>query len=133
VFLPVKRATLLIPSGPEHDSDRNHLFILLTDGAGEPCQSALVSISSVYQGKFCDKTCLLHPGDHPFVRRPSFVHYREAILLEIEKLVRGVNDGKLIPRDPLGTDVFARVCQGVMESRYTPHKVKMFYRQYGQA
>lgn len=31
LFLPLKRATLLIPSGPQGDPHRKHLFILLTD------------------------------------------------------------------------------------------------------
>lgn len=31
VFLPLRRATLLVPSGPQSDVDRKHLFILLTN------------------------------------------------------------------------------------------------------
>src|SRR3990170_5662670 len=31
LFVPFRRATLLVPSGPAHDPDQKHLFILLTD------------------------------------------------------------------------------------------------------
>ena len=36
LFVPFKRATLLIPSGPVHDSERKHLFVLLTDPIEAP-------------------------------------------------------------------------------------------------
>lgn len=36
LFVPFKRATLLIPSGPVNDPDRKHLFVLLTDPIEAP-------------------------------------------------------------------------------------------------
>jgi len=33
VVCTYRRATLLVPSGPVHDSERKHLFIVLTDPA----------------------------------------------------------------------------------------------------
>ena len=33
LFVPFRRATLLIPTGAAHDPDRKHLFIVLTDPA----------------------------------------------------------------------------------------------------
>jgi len=35
LFLPIKRATLLVPSGADGDPDRKHLFVLLTDPADD--------------------------------------------------------------------------------------------------
>lgn len=55
LFLPLKRATLLIPSGPESDKDRKHLFILLNDPhddeSGKACV-LMVSLSTVRQGVY---------------------------------------------------------------------------------
>lgn len=130
LFLPLRRATLLIPSGSENDPDRKHLFILLTDPAdvGVGAKSLLmVSLSSIKQGLPYDASCVLYPGDHPFVKRESFVVYQKARIEEVDKVLRGVKDGKLVPQYPMDTAVFARICKGLEDSRLTPPKVLRFY------
>ena len=99
LFLPLRRATLLVPSGPENDPDRKHLFILLTDPADAEAgvkAVLMVSLSSIKAGLPHDPACLLYPGDHPFVKRNSFVVYQKARIEEAEKVLRGVKDGKLV-------------------------------------
>lgn len=131
LFLPVRRATLLIPSGPEHDPDRKHLFILLTDPFGrleeDEKQVLMVSTSTVRTGMFHDPTCLLFPGDHPFIKHDSFVSYRTARIEEAGKLVRGVKSGALIPKGSMEGEIVARICKGLTESRHTPLKILEFY------
>ena len=130
LFLPLKRATLLIPSGPKEDQDRKHLFILLTDPqddeAGKKCV-LMVSLSSVRQGVPHDPTCILYAGDHPFVKHDSYVLYQKARLEEADKVLRGVKSGLLVPQDPMDGAVFARICKGLEESRRTPIKLLNFY------
>lgn len=131
LFVPLKRATLLVPSGPANDPTRKHLFILLTDPTddGSGVKAVLmVSLSSVRSGVPHDPTCILYPGDHPFVKRESFVLYARARIEEAEKLLRGVKEGKLVAHDPMNSDVFARICKGVEESRFTSAKVLKFYQ-----
>lgn len=134
VFVPLRRATLLIPSGPLGDPDRKHLFILLTDPAADDSGRLcvlLVSISSVKPGVPYDGTCILYAGDHPFVKHDSYVVYQKARLEEADKLLRGVKRGLLIPQEPLDGSVFARICRGFTESRMTPIKFVEFYRAAG--
>ena len=70
MFIPFRRASLLIPSGPTHDPQRRHLFIVLTDPFDDTGNGVsrvlLVSLASVRDS--CDRTCILKPGDHPFIR-----------------------------------------------------------------
>lgn len=130
LFLPLKRATLLVPSGPDNDPDRKHLFILLTDPAdAETGDRAvlMVSLSSIKPGLPHDPACRVYPGDHPFVKRDSFVVYQKARIEEAYKVLRGVKDGKLVPHDPMDSAVFARICKGLEDSRLTPPKVLRFY------
>ena len=130
LFLPLKRASLLIPSGPQSDLARKHLFVLLTDphDDGDGVKRVLMaSLSSVKPGVPHDPTCLIHPGDHPFVRQISFVLYQKARLEEAEKVLNGVKAGLFIPQDPIDGAIFARICKGLEDSRRTPPKYLEFY------
>jgi hypothetical protein len=130
LFLPLKRATLLIPSGPQFDQDRKHLFILLTDPrtdeAGKNCV-LMVSLSTIRPGTPHDATCILYPGDHPFVKHESYVVYQKARLEDAEKVLRGVKNGQLVAQSPMDGAVFARICKGLEDSRLTPSKLLTFY------
>jgi len=131
LFLPLKRATVLAPSGPDSDPERKHLFVVLTnptDVDKETKALLMVPLSSIKQGLPYDASCVLHPGDHPFVKRESFVDYRRARIEDVKKILRGVKDDKLIPQEPIDAAIFARICQGLVRSRLTTPKVLMFYR-----
>lgn len=132
LFWPVKRATLLIPSGPVHDPDRKHFFILLTDPIPKPDAGAqqvlLVGIATRNPNFQHDQTCILYPGDHPFLNRESYVNYRLARIEEAGKLVAGVKNGLFVPQGTIDTAIFARVCQGLLNSRHTTPKVLRFYQ-----
>jgi len=131
LFIPLKRATLLVPSGPQSEPNRKHLFVVLTDpaDAGAGVKALLmVSLSSIKPGLPYDPSCILYPGDHPFVTRQSFVLYQKARIEEADKVLRGVKSGKLVAQDPMDSAVFARICKGLEDSRLTPPKVLSFYR-----
>jgi hypothetical protein len=131
LFVPLKRATLLIPSGPSGDVNRRHLFTLLTDPYPDGTDKSsvlLVSIATVRPNVPHDPSCILYPGDHEFVKRNSYVVYQKARLEEANKLLRGVNNGELVAHVPMDGAVFARVCKGLEESRLTPAKFLVFYR-----
>lgn len=131
LFLPLKRATLLIPSGPQGDLDRKHLFILMTDPYQNDANSArfilMVSLSTIRNGVPYDPTCILHSGDHPFIKHDSYVVYQKARLECADKILRGVKSGQLTPYDPVDKNVFARISKGIQESRLTSPKLLEFY------
>ena len=69
LFVPYRRATLLVLSGPAHDPDQKHLFILLNDPAQvlgyEDKHSLFVGVITIHPAIPHDPACELHPGDHP--------------------------------------------------------------------
>lgn len=127
LFLPNRKATLLVPSGPVEDPDRKHLFILLSDPVNDEKVVLMASISSVKPGRWCDNSCLLSPGDHPFINKDSFVDYARCRIESGQKLLNGVKKGLLEPREMVSQVVFERICAGVMASRRTPRHVKQFF------
>lgn len=134
VFQPVRRATLLIPSGPAHDRDRKHLFIILTDPVADPLTGGkdsvlLTSLSTLDTALPHDPTCILHSGDHPFVTRDSYVSYRTSRIQEAEKIINGVASGVLVEKEPMDSGIVERICDG-LTSYQTPEKIKRFFRMY---
>lgn len=131
LFLPMRRATLLIPSGTVSDPNKKHLFILLTD----PVDNAetgtkdvlMVSVSTFRQGMPHDPTCKLYPGDHPFIKWESFVSYRTARIEPAQKVQNGVTQGVFIPQGTIDGAILARICQGLLDSRQAPPKMQTFY------
>lgn len=131
LFLPFQRATLLIPSASESDPDRKHLFILLTNPYPHPesnIKSALlVSVSTLKPNIPYDPACKLYSGDHPFIRNDSYVVYRLARIETADKLINGVNQGIFNHKETLNGEIFARVCHGLSESRFTAPAILKFY------
>jgi len=130
LFLPFKKATLLIPSGPVQDPDRNHLFIILTNPSSENSKrSLLVSVSS-YTGNHCDKACVLNKEDHKFIRHKSFVDYYRARIIETDKLINGVRKGLFKLKEPVNDEVFDKIIRGLLNSRRATPKTKNFYEEF---
>ena len=128
MFFVVKRATLLIASGPANDPSRKHLFVCLTDSFGPTKETLMVSVATHRAGLPGDDACHLYAGDHPFVKHKSFVDYRNARVVEAGTLVKGERQGLFVAMDPLESSVFARVCYGLEQSLFTAPKHLEFYQ-----
>ena len=137
LFVPYRRAALLVPSGPAHDPDQKHLFILLNDPARvlgyEDKHSLLVGVTTIHAAIPHDSACELYPGDHPFIRQRSCVFYAQARIEISQKLIDGVKRGIFSPQGMLAEDLFARVCHGLTLSRSTTPKVLAFYQAVAKA
>ena len=137
LFVPYRRATLLVPSGPAHDPDQKHLFILLTDPAQilgyENKHSVLVGVTTIHTGIPHDPACELYPGDHPFIKRKSCIFYAQARIEPSQKLIDGVKRGVFSAQGMLAEEIFARVYHGLTQSRSTTHKVLAFYQAVAKA
>lgn len=109
--------TLIIPSGPRG----KHLFIILNepkDFAGHINSSVLVNVSSVRKAPY-DKTCILEPGSHPFVKQRSYIAYRHARVDREESLVQKVSASLFTPHEPLPDELLKRVQNGLYVSPQT--------------
>ena len=102
----------------------NHLFVVCTD----PCELGkvvLVNISS-WKGERCDPTVRLEIGSHPFITRDSYVVYNFA---EIERRITieaGEAQGRFVRREDFIEPDLSRIVDGLMQSRFTPRKVKKY-------
>jgi hypothetical protein len=120
-------ATLLMPSGNEGD----HLYVVLNnpvpfDGYGQhPC-AVLVNLSSVREGVPHDATCVLEPGEHPFVAQRSFVFYRNARIERESHVTQVMLQGLFKPHAPMPETVLQRIKAGLFASPHTKREFKRF-------
>jgi hypothetical protein len=131
LFVPFKRATLLIPSGPANDPARKHLFVLLTDPIKsvdfDEKQVLLVNITSIPNGFTYDSTCILKPGEHRFIKHESYVYYAKARIEAANALLRGVKSGQLAPHEIMDEALVKRICDGLQQSPHTAPRILRFY------
>ena len=109
-------AAFLKTSGPSHDPNRKHLFIVvsqLRDG-----KVLLVSISSCRKG--CDTACILNVRDHQFITHQSFVAYHRTHSMNATELYDKLNSGEYQQQDSVGHRVLARILTGFKKTKSAP-------------
>lgn len=125
-----KRATVLIPSGPDHDPDRKHLHIVVTDPTSTTGEVLIVCVVSIPtpMTKGYDPSCTLFPGEHPFVVKDSFIAYRHTRIVSAGVLEEKVASGEYIAKQILGEKQFQYVIAGLHESPYVAPKFLHFFK-----
>lgn len=121
--MPSKKDAIFIPSGKTP-----HLFFVLTD----PCKDGkqlIVNISRVVSTIEADPACILHVGDHPFIREDSAVMYGLACAVTEQSLVDGLASKEFKAAAPISDEVHKKLCEGLLASRHTPAHIKTYFRQ----
>ena len=124
MFLPYKKATLLLPTPGQ--GDIKHLNIILTN----PCQEnhvLLISITTIRDGAYHDDACVLSVGDHPFIKHDSYVFYNKAEKVDAQLLIDAEKDGIISTKESLAEEVFARVVDGVNSSMHMTPSLKKYF------
>jgi hypothetical protein len=115
LFIPSRSICLHIPNtGPDRDPSRGHLYIILNNIC-ENGNHLLVPVCSARDK--CDKTCLLGKGDHDFIKHDSFVAYNLMRIYASSHLTTQVNAGVISREGVMDEKIFARVHEGVRNSR----------------
>jgi hypothetical protein len=97
----------------------NHLWVVISDPMLDVADPVvIVSLTTYKEGK--DRTCVLEPGDHPFIRHPSVVYYIGAMDVSNAGLESCANEGRLLLQGAVSPEVLARVRQGAAQSPFIP-------------
>ena len=123
MFVVEKRVSLLMPT---EDSGRMHLFVVLRNPAGPQRLTVIVQINSARPGKKYDRTCMLHAGEHEFIKHPSYVNYRKCRLEFAEVLERGIKSGRYKEKARIDAGLFERILAGAARSKSTRQYVKEY-------
>jgi len=117
--LPLKGLTFLDPG------EQPHLWIVLTDGMDYESltykRKEYALVVNVTTSRF-DKSCVLKAGDHPFIKRDSYVYYAKAELYSARRLLESFMNRKLRRmakfdlKDARQRAVFERIRRGFLKS-----------------
>jgi hypothetical protein len=107
-----------------------HLWAILWGPAGPA--GAYLAVHFTTLRPYSDRSCILDQGDHPFVRHPTSVAYRDVLRWTDERLTQLIADGIARPRQPLAPAVLERIRGSFFASPRTPHAfVQMAVSEFG--
>lgn len=105
---------------------QSHLFVIILDCEEHTRNTIIVYVQTVRSPKV-DRTTILNPGDHDFIKHESHIEYRQAQIVSVDSLDQKVLEGTAQPMAPMKYDVFKRICDGIMKSSFTPVEVREMY------
>ncbi|GAB9205978.1 hypothetical protein BDS110ZK18_22570 [Bradyrhizobium diazoefficiens] len=124
-YVPYRQACLLRPF-----NEKPHLFAVLNDPCGEGlCLSVMVS--SIKEGRNHDKACILDPGDHEFIKVPSYLVYRLAETDAVTHISAMVEKKYYITKDNVSDEVFKRIVAGLHASDEVRPRIVSYAKKNG--
>jgi hypothetical protein len=96
-----------------------HLWVILWGPAG--AARAFLSIYLTTLRAHSDRSCVIVPGEHPFIQHDTAVAYGEAQRWPEERLLQLIADGIAKPRQPVSAALLGRLRDGFFASPRTPH------------
>lgn len=112
--------------------DKKHLHIICSEPAFYSGIGALgvlvVNITSVDPERPYDTTCVLHPGDHPFIEHDSYVLYAKAVVWKTSSIENRILTGEIVTQPPLKEPVISNVISGFLISPMTNRRILNFCR-----
>lgn len=99
-----------------------HCYFIVAEDANGSC----VLVNMTTMGHICDKTVVLHVGDHPEVKHDSIILYSDAQITTFEVLDKLLQNGIVTPKPPCSSELLKKLQKGIADSPETKPKVRVF-------
>jgi hypothetical protein len=93
-----------------------HLWVVVSDPAANPGRVVIVSMTT---DRGIDPSCILEPGDHPFIRHRTSMRYDLARLVTDANLERNLASNTIRLQKPVSQGVLDRIRQGAAAAATT--------------
>ncbi len=113
--------TFLLPVGPQAWP---HLWIVVTHPRPASTEAIVVSVTSLRNS--VDQTTILRPGDHPFIRHDSVVHFGDARIVYGSKIDDLIASGAVRANARCIDQLIDEIESGLRSSPFTPKKILRF-------
>ena len=107
------------------EKDIRHLNIVITDANSER-EYLVVPVDSL-KYRYQDRSCVLHPGDHPFIKHESFVNYKYAQVISFVQLFNGLQKGLFIKKEDISEEVLRRIQAGARKTLHLRTEFKAWF------
>jgi len=108
------------------NDEKPHLWFILTDPEGDRNRVVAVMLRTVKE--YTDKTIILEPGDHPFIKHSSSIHYSSARFFEAEAISHALRKGHCRLQEDMSSDLLRRAREGLLKSPFTVNAIKDYCR-----
>ena len=86
-----------------------HLWVVVSDPKRYPKQVVIINMTT---DRGIDRSCVLNPGDHPFVTHPTCMRYDMARIVADADLERYVSSNAIRLQEPVSATVLDSIRQG---------------------
>jgi hypothetical protein len=111
---------------PKSGKAIEHLWVIVTETDATTNKAICVNLTT--QRSYSDTTCILKPGDHPFVKHDSVINFLDAREMPIDlveqALQRKTSQFVCERHEPCSTALLARIQKGLIDSKQTPKGIK---------
>lgn len=107
--MPIQIKSAILLKNPASPQNPPHLYFAITE-PDDNGKVLLVNITENEEGR--DQSCVLNPGEHPFIRKESVVNYREARLADTQKIEEAIQMRIAIPESDISNELLEKLRLG---------------------
>lgn len=96
--------------------DGFHLCIVISDP--DISRKQLLIVPAMTYDDWSDASCILTPGDHPFIQHRPYINYRSTIMTYAAKVENSIDSGIYSEHDPVNQEVLQRILYGARLSQF---------------
>jgi hypothetical protein len=106
-----------------------HLWIIISEPEPGTAKCVAVNITS-FTNNQGDTSCVLNPGEHPFIRDISVINYDDAQKVDGSSLQKMEAAGFLEKREPVSSQLLMKIQQGAQMSDDLDPRLADLVRRY---
>ena len=123
--MPKKQSFLSEVEHTPTGKEKRHLRIVITDPDNDQNQ-VVVSVTTLkYESQ--DNSCVLKPGEHPFIKEESIVDFKRTRVMSYLQIFNGIQKGLLIRKDDVSDDLLRRIQVAASNSKYISDEIKNMF------
>jgi hypothetical protein len=104
------------------DLEEGHLWIVITEVSSEG-KFIMVNLTTLDED-IEDTSCILCPGDHPYITHPSVISYKDTKEFDTSFYDRALAAGRIHSYDRFSQEIVRKIQQGALTSNFTKNRFR---------
>ena len=110
---------------PLESNEKRHLRIVITDSNEQ--NEFLTVVVDTLRNNSQDKSCIIEPGEHSFIKVRSFVNYHYARVLNFTQVFNGLQKGVLVRKEDVSEELLKKIQDGARKSNRLNNNLKIWF------